>query len=40
VDLQEGIARMAAWAQRVGARQSQRFDGIELHRNLPPSWQT
>lgn len=40
VDLQEGITRMAAWAQRVGARQSQRFDGIEVHRNLPPSWQT
>lgn len=40
VDLEEGIARMAAWAQRAGARESQRFEGIEVHRNLPPSWQT
>jgi UDP-glucose 4-epimerase len=40
VDLQDGIARMAAWAQRVGARHSQSFDAIEIHRNLPPSWQT
>lgn len=39
VSLEEGVARMAAWAQRVGARASQSFDNIEITRNLPPSWQ-
>lgn len=38
VSLEEGIARMAAWAKRVGVRQSQRFEGIEVEKNLPPSW--
>jgi UDP-glucose 4-epimerase len=37
--LEEGVARMAAWAQRVGARQGQTFGDIEITRNLPPSWQ-
>ncbi len=39
VGLEEGVARMAEWAQRVGARQSQKFDNIEVYQNLPPSWQ-
>lgn len=38
VPLEEGVARMAAWAQRVGARTGQPFDNIEVTRNLPPSW--
>ena len=38
VSLEEGIARMAAWARQVGARQSQEFKDIEIRRNLPPSW--
>jgi UDP-glucose 4-epimerase len=38
VDLEDGIARMAAWARRVGARQSREFRGIEVRRRLPPSW--
>jgi UDP-glucose 4-epimerase len=38
IDLAEGIQRMADWAQRVGARQGQEFDNIEVRRNLPPSW--
>jgi len=38
VSLEEGVARMAEWARRVGARQSQRFDDIEVRLNLPPSW--
>jgi UDP-glucose 4-epimerase len=38
VPLEEGIARMAAWATRVGARESGRFSDIEIQRNLPPSW--
>jgi UDP-glucose 4-epimerase len=43
--LTEGVRRMAAWARRVGARQSSVFgEGetaahvIEISRNLPPSW--
>lgn len=36
--LEDGIGRMAAWAQRVGARDSQTFGDIEITRNLPPSW--
>jgi len=38
VDLVEGVQRMAAWAQEVGARKSQGFKDIEVRRNLPPSW--
>ena len=38
VELAEGVARMAAWARKVGARQSSTFDEIEIPRNLPPSW--
>jgi UDP-glucose 4-epimerase len=36
--LDEGLARMAAWAMRTGARQSQTFGEIEVPRGLPPSW--
>jgi UDP-glucose 4-epimerase len=39
VSLEDGIERMAAWARRVGARESGAFDDIEIERNLPPSWQ-
>jgi UDP-glucose 4-epimerase len=38
VDLEDGVARMGAWARSVGARQSSRFSAIEVSRNLPPSW--
>lgn len=38
VSLEEGIGRMAAWARKVGARQSSTFENIEILRNLPPSW--
>lgn len=40
VELEEGIARMAAWAQRIGARAAQPFSNIEVTRNLPQSWRT
>jgi UDP-glucose 4-epimerase len=36
--LEDGLARMAAWVKRVGARQSKDFGEIEIRRNLPPSW--
>lgn len=38
VPLREGITRMATWVREVGARQSPRFEAIEVLRNLPPSW--
>jgi UDP-glucose 4-epimerase len=38
VSLEDGIERMAAWARRVGARESSTFQNIEIQRNLPPSW--
>ena len=38
VPLSEGVARMAAWAKKAGARQGKPFEGIEIRRNLPPSW--
>lgn len=38
VSLKEGIARMAAWAKEVGARQSQEFGEIEIIEKLPDGW--
>ena len=37
--LDDGIRRMAEWAQRVGPRRSRSFEGIEVSRNLPAVWQ-
>lgn len=36
--LDEGLRRMARWAQQHGPRQSRPFERIEVDRNLPPSW--
>lgn len=36
--LEEGIARMAAWAKAKGPRRSKAFAGVEVHRNLPSAW--
>ncbi len=36
--LREGIARMAAWVQQVGARATPRFENIEIYQNLPSVW--
>jgi UDP-glucose 4-epimerase len=38
IPLDEGVARMAHWAREVGARKSSTFRGVEVLRNLPPSW--
>jgi UDP-glucose 4-epimerase len=38
VALEEGIARMAAWAKAAGPRQSRYFGQIEIAKNLPQSW--
>ena len=37
--LEEGLARMAAWVREHGARTSAPFDGIEVTKHLPASWQ-
>ena len=29
---------MARWAKASGIRQSREFEGIEIHKNLPPAW--
>jgi UDP-glucose 4-epimerase len=38
VSLEEGVAQMAAWAKKTGVRQGKLFEGIEVRKNLPPSW--
>lgn len=38
VSLEEGVAKMAAWAKAAGARKGKPFEGIEVRKNLPPSW--
>jgi len=38
VPLEEGVAKMAAWAKRAGARHGKPFKGIEVRKNLPLSW--
>ncbi len=38
VSLEEGIARMAAWAKKTGARKSQEFGNIEITEKLPDGW--
>ena len=36
--LEEGLTKMWTWAQAHGPRQSQKFDRIEVERNLPAFW--
>jgi UDP-glucose 4-epimerase len=36
--LPDGVHAMAAWVREHGARESCVFDGIEIHKNMPPSW--
>ena len=38
VSLPEGVAKMAAWAKKTGARQGKAFEGIEVRKQLPASW--
>jgi len=37
--LSEGLHRMAEWVRKTGPRKSKPFEGIEIEKNLPPSWQ-
>ena len=36
--LSDGLGAMAAWVRQHGARESCVFEGIEVSRNMPPSW--
>ena len=36
--LEEGLTAMAAWVREHGARQSKRFEGIEVEKNFPKAW--
>lgn len=36
--LEEGVERMIAWAREHGPRPTPPFTGIEIEKNLPPSW--
>ena len=38
VSLEEGLAAMASWVKKIGARESSKFKNIEIRKNLPPSW--
>jgi UDP-glucose 4-epimerase len=38
VPVELGIRKMAAWAKQHGPRRSEPFEGIEIERNMPPSW--
>lgn len=36
--LPDGLHRMAEWVRQHGARESNRFDNIEIEKNMPLSW--
>ncbi len=36
--LRDGVTAMASWVQKHGARESNVFEGIEIQKNMPPSW--
>lgn len=36
--LEQGIRVMADWAKKHGARESGIFEGVEIAKNMPPSW--
>jgi UDP-glucose 4-epimerase len=38
VPLSEGVRRMCEWAREHGPRATAPFTGIEIEKNLPPSW--
>lgn len=39
VPLEEGVQRMAAWVNKVGARSTPKFSNIEITEKLPAIWQ-
>jgi UDP-glucose 4-epimerase len=36
--LRDGVAKTAAWVRDHGARESNVFEGVEILKNMPPSW--
>ena len=36
--IEEGLKKMTKWAKKVGAKQSKKFDNIEIVKNLPSAW--
>lgn len=38
VGLEEGVKKMAEWAKQQGAKESKKFENIEILEGLPPSW--
>lgn len=36
--LQDGLSKMAEWVKQHGARQSKKFDNIEIEKNFPKAW--
>jgi UDP-glucose 4-epimerase len=36
--LRQGLERMAQWARVAGVRRGKAFEGVEVDRNMPPSW--
>jgi len=36
--LEDGVRAMAAWVRKHGSRESNIFEGIEIAKNMPPSW--
>ena len=36
--LPDGLAKMARWAREVGVQSATPFSGVEVERNMPPSW--
>ena len=36
--LEEGLGRMTEWVRKHGARHSQKFQNIEVHKNFPVAW--
>jgi UDP-glucose 4-epimerase len=37
--LRDGLQRMAEWARARGPQRSRPFDGVEITRQMPPSWE-
>ena len=38
VSLEDGLSRMSHWARTAKLRKTKAFEGIEVFKNLPPSW--
>jgi UDP-glucose 4-epimerase len=40
VSLEDGVHRMATWAKKVGAKRGKTFEGVEIMKNMPKSWES